>query len=265
MRLPRHLSTPSFSASTPAAPERAGEAPLARRRAIGPMALIVGALVGALATPAALAQYKWVGPGGTVTYSDLPPPPGVAATTLSKGAPRAASDASATSDGALPGAVRTAAAQYPVVLYTTKDCAPCQQARVHLQQRGVPFAERTIETQLDAQAFKKLGFAEPSVPAIAVGRERLTGFEPEQWRRLLDAAQYPASSKLPAGYRAAPAQRLASGAERSTPQDKSDAQAAGSSAPSESADPSKVAPMRTRAAAVEASGSARASATTLRF
>jgi len=265
MRLPRHLSKPSVRSLSCASTGAPPPVELTRRAASF-MPWIVAALVGALATPAALAQYKWVGASGTVTYSDLPPPPGVQATTLArKGSTAAAGEAPLTPEGGLAGAVRTAATKYPVVLYTTRDCAPCQQARAHLQQRGVPFAERTIESQQDAQAFKQLGFTEPSVPAIAVGRERMTGFEPEQWRRLLDAAQYPASSKLPAGYRAAPAQRLASNAVRSAPQDLSGAQAVESAALSDPGGESTVAPLRTRAAALDASGSVRPSASTLRF
>lgn len=266
MRLPRHRSTPSVRSLSCASTGTPPPVELARRAARF-MPWIVAALVGALATPVALAQYKWVGAGGTVTYSDLPPPPGVQATTLTrKGSTAAAGEAPLTPEGGLPGAVRTAATKYPVVLYTTRDCAPCQQARAHLQQRGVPFAERTIESQQDAQAFKRLGFTEPSVPAIAVGRERLTGFEPEQWRRLLDAAQYPASSKLPAGYRGAPAQRLASAsAVRNAQQDSSGVQAVESAAPSDPAGDSQVAPLRTRAATLDASASVRPSASTLRF
>ena len=228
--------------------------------------LIVLAGSAAFGPTPALAQYKWVGPGGTVTYSDLPPPPGVQATSLSKRTPRAAPDETqSTPPGALHGALGQAAAKYPVVLYTARECAPCQLARAHLAQRGVPFAERTIETQDDAQAFKQLGFTQPSVPAVATGRERVTGFEPEQWNRLLDAAQYPSSAKLPTGYRQAPAQRLAGAAPQRKPEDGPSVQGDAGTASGDTPSETPATALRTRAAAASPASAIRPSASTLRF
>ena len=168
---------------------------------------IVLAALTALAAPAA-AQYKWTGANGVVNYSDLPPPPGVAGvTTLS---PVRAPD-----DGAqIPAGLRDAASKHPVVLYTTSDCAPCQQARSHLARRGIPFAERTVKTTADAEAFRRLGFTENSFPSLSVGRERTSGFEAGEWDRTLDAAGYPKTAALPPSYRSPPAQALAPAAPR---------------------------------------------------
>ena len=155
------------------------------------------------ALPAA-AQFKWTAANGVVTYSDLPPPPGVGeVTSLSPtGAP---GDAGAS----LPAGLREASSKHPVVLYTTRDCAPCQQARGHLARRGIPFAERTVRTAADAEAFKQLGFTENTFPSLAVGRARSSGFEATDWDRSLDAAGYPKQSTLPPSYRPPPAQALA--------------------------------------------------------
>lgn len=171
----------------------------------GLLRAVLCALLLVTSLPAA-AQYKWVSAGGVVTYSDLPPPPGVTASVLAKGVSRPAAERD---EVQLPAAVRTAVSKHPVVLYTARDCAPCQQARTHLSKRGIPFSERILETQDDAQAFKRIGFSEPSLPAVSVGKERLVGFEATQWDRLLDSAQYPTQVSLPPGYRTAPAQRLA--------------------------------------------------------
>jgi len=149
------------------------------------------------------AQYKWTGPDGKVVYSDSPPPPGVAAATIA-GPPLAKSDSQSNLAGLAP-----IAAKYPVVLYTTSDCSPCQQARSYLNARGIPFAEKTVKTAADADAFRAAGFSEVRFPTLSVGRERNTGFESSQWDSLLDAAGYPAKSMLPAGYRNPPAQSLA--------------------------------------------------------
>lgn len=164
-------------------------------------ALVAVALLSALAGPVA-AQFKWVGPDGKVTYSDLPPPAGVqSASALPSSGPR-------TDDGALPAALRAAASRHPVTLYGTPDCMPCQQARAHLTKRGIPFAEKTVSSTADAAAFKRSGFADNSFPALGVGRARSVGFESNEWDRLLDAAGYPKTSVLPASYRHAPAQAL---------------------------------------------------------
>jgi glutaredoxin len=151
----------------------------------------------------AAAQYKWTGPDGKVVYSDSPPPPGVTAGTIA-GPPLAKTDSRSNLAGLAP-----IAAKYPVVLYTTSDCSPCQQARSYLNARGIPFTEKTVKTAADADAFRTAGFNEVRFPTLSVGRERNTGFEASQWDSLLDAAGYPAKSMLPVGYRNPPAQSMA--------------------------------------------------------
>lgn len=163
--------------------------------------LVAACLLSTLVAPA-LAQYKWVSAGGTVTYSDLPPPAGITAQTLSR------TGLIKRDEAALPTGLASAAGKYPVVLYTTRDCAPCQQARALLVKRGVPFTEKTVQTQADADAFKRIGFEQPAFPAMSVGRERTTGLQTDDWERLIDAAGYPKSASLPPGYRHPPAQSL---------------------------------------------------------
>lgn len=157
----------------------------------------------AASAPAA-AQYKWVGPGGQVTYSDQPPPAGTIGVALGTPAPTARRD-----EAALPAALRAASSKYPVTLYTTKDCTPCQQARAHLSRRGIPFSERTVTTRADAELYKQVGFTDFSFPGLTVGRDRSVGFEAGDWDGLLDAAGYPKTSALPPGYRPTPASSLA--------------------------------------------------------
>jgi len=151
----------------------------------------------------AQAQYKWTGPDGKVVYSDSPPPPGITAATLA-GPSAAKPDNKSNLAGLGP-----IAAKYPVVLYTTSDCSPCQQARSYLSARGIPFSEKTVKTPADADAFRAAGLTELRFPTLGVGREHNTGFEQSQWGSLLDAAGYPAKSMLPAGYRPQPAQSMA--------------------------------------------------------
>ena len=61
--------------------------------------------------------------------------------------------------GALPYPLRQAVQRYPVTLYTSDKCNPCNSARELLQKRGVPFTEKTITTAEDGQAFAALAKA----------------------------------------------------------------------------------------------------------
>ncbi|MGE0798509.1 MAG: glutaredoxin family protein [Lautropia sp.] len=169
------------------------------RAAARALALLLAA--GAAASPA-LAQYKWQTPDGQTVYSDVPPnAPDITPRRIGEAIP--ASDAVV-----LPYDLRTAAGKFPVTLYSAPDCAPCTQARTHLQVRGIPFAEKLVATTADFDAFKALGFADNSFPALAVGRERSIGFESGVWNRLLTAAGYPEKSKLPLNYQQARAEPL---------------------------------------------------------
>jgi hypothetical protein len=211
----------------------------------------------AAASPAA-AQYKWVGPGGEVTYSDQPPPSGVTGTALGSGQPIARRD-----DAGLPAALRGAASKYPVVLYTTADCTPCQVARGHLSKRGIPFTERTVLTRVDADAYRRLGFAETSFPAVSVGRERSIGFQAGEWDRLLDAAGYPQTSMLPPSYRPQPPTALAEAAAAREARRADDAGGVTESVAQDA--PREAAPPRPRAQATRAVPEPPRSATTVRF
>jgi glutaredoxin len=147
---------------------------------------------------AAHASYKWVGADGKITYSDIPPP---AEAKLLRG-PGGQPPPVVESDSALPYALKQAVAKYPVVLYSANDCVPCKMARDVLTKRGVPFSEKLITNGNDAEQFKKLGFADITLPSLTVGKEKSAGFEASAYDRLLDAAGYPRSSILPSTYKA---------------------------------------------------------------
>ncbi len=167
--------------------------------------LVLFALAASLAAGGiAHAQYKWVAPDGTVTYGDRPPRD---ATEVLDG-PATKSAARSGGDPELPYALRAATSRFPVVLYTTPNCSPCDAGRKHLAERGVPFSERVLRTQADIDALKRQGFDEASVPAITIGRERMSGYEPGAWNALLDAASYPKRSMLPVGWKPRPAEPM---------------------------------------------------------
>ena len=131
-------------------------------------ALAVPALVAAALSLPAGAQYKVVGADGSITYTDRPaPPPGSQVQTLRAGTPVPGGNRAP-----LPAELRTPAGRFPVTLYTSADCAPCDAARQLLQQRGIPYAERTVGNEDDVAALQRLTGGR-TVPALMVGGQAL--------------------------------------------------------------------------------------------
>jgi glutaredoxin len=147
----------------------------------------------------ALAQgvYRIVGPDGRVSYSDQPPP-AVNAKPIASGAPGAAGG----SNAQLPFELRQVVGRYPVVLYTSAECAPCNSGRNLLNARGIPYSEKTITTNEDAEALKRLS-GQTSLPFVTIGSQQIKGYSDAEWTQFLDAAGYPKQSALPTAYRRA--------------------------------------------------------------
>jgi glutaredoxin len=147
-----------------------------------------------LSATAAHAQYKVVQPDGSVTYTDKPP---MTANVRVMPMGRPGSRAATAAEIGLPPDLRSVTQRHPVTLYTTADCgAPCDSGRRLLQQRGVPYSEKRINTDEDAQALERLVGAR-TVPAVTIGAQPLRGFSDTDWAAYLDAAGYPRESKLP--------------------------------------------------------------------
>lgn len=140
--------------------------------------------------------YRIVGADGKVTFSDRAPDATTNPAQTTSVTPRSSSAGGA----GLPFELGKVAARFPVTLYTGKNCAPCDMARRMLETRGIPFAERTINTQEDQQALIKLG-SDSSLPFATIGAQQLSGFSDAEWNSYLDAAGYPKTSQLPGNYR----------------------------------------------------------------
>lgn len=153
------------------------------------------ALAGLALSAHAQPPYKVIGPDGRVTYTDRPSTSAVD----SRVSPLAAA-APAPAEVSLPLELRQATGRFPVTLYvTTDDCAPCTSARQLLRQRGVPFAERQVQTPDDVLALERLSGGRDA-PTVGIGGQVLRGLTPELWNSYLDAAGYPRESRLPANY-----------------------------------------------------------------
>jgi glutaredoxin len=176
--------------------------------------------------------YRIVGPDGKVSFSDKPPP----ATTPSQPSnPRPAAAAAASGGPVLPLELRNTAQRYPVVLYTRKECAPCDSGRNMLRARGIPFNERTVESNEDITALRGI-MGGTGLPALSIGAQQLKGYSDLEWSQYLDLAGYPKTSQLPASYRPAAATPLVARTEAAAP-----ATAAAPAAPSTPAAPAPAA------------------------
>ena len=140
--------------------------------------------------------YRIVGADGKVTFSDKPPVTANQGKVVGTGV----GANGAASNVGLPFELRQVASKYPVTLYTSNKCAPCDTGRALLAGRGVPFVERTVNTTEDSESLQRIS-GDTSLPFLTIGGQRLKGFTDAEWTQYLDAAGYPKSSLLNANYR----------------------------------------------------------------
>jgi glutaredoxin len=164
-------------------------------RAFVPALVLVA--VGAMAQPV----YRQVDKNGKVTFSDRAPTASTEPASGAQGGPSSAANAG------LPYELRQVVQRYPVMLYTGEECSPCATARTLLVTRGIPFDERTVKSNEDIEALQRLS-SQSSLPLLTIGSQQLKGYSDAEWSQYLDAAGYPKSNSLPAGYRNGPARPL---------------------------------------------------------
>ncbi|QDL54422.1 glutaredoxin family protein [Rhodoferax aquaticus] len=162
-------------------------------------ALVLGFAV----TASAQTVYRIVGPDGKVSFSDKPP----ANPEQGKIAATGIGAAGAASASNLPFELRQVVSKFPVTLYSSAKCGPCDSGRSMLTNRGIPFTEKTVNTNEDSEALQRLT-GDTSLPVLTIGSQRLKGMSDAEWNQYLDAAGYPKSSQLPLGYRYAAATPL---------------------------------------------------------
>lgn len=150
-------------------------------------------LLALLAASPAWGLYKVVGPDGRITYTDREPPAAL-------GRISEVSLSGRESTGVqLPIELREATSRYPVTLFTAPACAPCDEARQLLRQRGVPHLEKSALNNDDRDAWLRV-VGGPEAPALRIGSQMLRGFTPGDWTSYLEAAGYPRTSRLPPNY-----------------------------------------------------------------
>jgi glutaredoxin len=174
-------------------------------RLSGVMSAGLFVLAMAALSPTANAQtvFRIVGPDGRVTFSDKPPLTAEQSVTATGRGGRPVEVANTS----LPFELRQVSTRYPVTLYSSASCGPCTSGRALLTSRGIPFTERTVTTAEDGDALARLS-GENSLPFLTIGGQKIKGFSDTEWTQFLDAAGYPAASRLPANFRNPPASPL---------------------------------------------------------
>lgn len=160
---------------------------------------LIGLAVAAFFVPQAGAQqvFRVVGPDGRVTFSDKAPADG-----SGKVAPTVAL-ADGNPGASLPFELRQVASRYPVTLYTSNNCGACASGRAYLTSRGIPFTEKTVTSNEDAETLKRIA-GESLVPLLTIGGQQIRGYSDAEWTQFLNAAGYPARSVLPGSWRNPP-------------------------------------------------------------
>lgn len=128
--------------------------------------------------------YKWVDENGNVSYQDRPPPgDSVQVETFS--------------DETAAAAPESAPPDVDVVLYSIKVCDVCDLVRNLLEERGVPFEEKTADGDPEVQAELKEVSGVLSVPVLVIGEGVLKGYNRELILNELEEAGFSIAVKAP--------------------------------------------------------------------
>jgi glutaredoxin len=131
----------------------------------------------AAASIEAEAIYKWRDETGKLHFGDRPP-------VIEEATPvRVKPNVYQTRDVEI--ITGTGARREKVVMYSTKRCGYCKQARQYFTRNAIPFTEYDVETsQKGRRDYKKLGGK--GVPIILVGKHRLNGFSEADFSELYE-------------------------------------------------------------------------------
>jgi glutaredoxin len=128
--------------------------------------------------------YRSVDADGKVIYSDKPPASGKVQKTLaitnapSTPLPESVLRYQAELEKRMKKSLAEAAAPptSPSLLFVTKTCGYCRQAKGFLAEKGIPFQEHDIETPEGMRAFVAAGGGRQGVPVLVQNDKRLIGY-----------------------------------------------------------------------------------------
>ena len=77
----------------------------------------------------------------------------------------------------------------PATIYTTSTCPWCVRAKAYFTEKGIPFAEKNVETDRAALMEMVRRSGQTGVPVITIGNDVVVGFDRARIERLLEAAR----------------------------------------------------------------------------
>ncbi|HSH36161.1 glutaredoxin family protein [Schnuerera sp.] len=72
-----------------------------------------------------------------------------------------------------------------VVIFTSNTCPYCVAAKDYLQEKGVPFTEKNIQTDKDARK-ELMSMGHMGVPVLLIDGEEIVGFDKPRIDQLID-------------------------------------------------------------------------------
>jgi len=72
-----------------------------------------------------------------------------------------------------------------VVIYTSNTCPYCTLATDYLEEKGVDYTEKNVQTNKDARQ-ELMGMGHMGVPVVVIDGEEIVGFDKEKMETLLD-------------------------------------------------------------------------------
>jgi len=83
--------------------------------------------------------------------------------------------------------------EHPIVIYSVPNCDACDLTRNYLSKRGLPFSEKDVSENAENQQELKERSGALTVPAVAVGKQLVSGYNRSALKSQLDAVGYPDS------------------------------------------------------------------------
>jgi glutaredoxin len=146
--------------------------------------LITMLMLTALQSAAAGELYRWVDKNGVIHYGDVPANDAQQLESKKFSEPPSAPSPSSF-------ALERAKKNFPVTLYVIRNCGDgCKQARDFLTKLNIPYTEVLLQNQQEVNKFREKSGSDLS-PTLAVGKDWLKGFQPDEWQDELNVAGYP--------------------------------------------------------------------------
>ena len=85
--------------------------------------------------------------------------------------------------------------EHPITFYTSDNCEACENMRIYLVARDVPFSQKNVADDVELQEELIELSGELAVPYITIGEQSISGYNMAELRGTLDNVGYPDKSE----------------------------------------------------------------------